>query len=185
MKKFKKDFDWDVIERDQQAPEEIIYVSKSEIKRDAQKYRNIASELVNLSQAKLEQLGLEKDTINHILQYKVIPSMEGKRRQVNYIAKLLRLYDLEVLEVAFKNANPTQQSGDDAQLDKRVRVTIERLLNPQFTEATIKALTGQLQGCDAEQVRNLLALYNQTNQANLANSELYRYFYNLYYVGLK
>ncbi|RIY32165.1 hypothetical protein CJP74_05200 [Psittacicella melopsittaci] len=180
MARFKKDFDWDQIARDNQADEEIIYVSKSEIKRDAKDYRKIAAQLVELNITKIIPLGFDNATLDAIKQAKVMKNMEAKRRQINFVAKQLRKYDLEELSLLLKETDPTGQvaAGSDVQLDKQIRVTIDRLQQPQFQERALDSLERQDPSFDRAKVLELLA---QTKAGeDPLNTELWNYFFALF-----
>ncbi|RIY32811.1 hypothetical protein CKF54_04185 [Psittacicella hinzii] len=180
MARFKKDFDWDQIERDNKEAEEIIYVSKSEIKRDAKDYRKITAQLVELNINKIVPLGFSQNVVDAIIKTKEMKNMEAKRRQINFVAKLLRKYDLEELHLLLKETDPTGQvaAGSDVQLDKKIRVTIERLQQPEFRERALDTLARQDAEFDRAKVVELLE-QTQVDQDPL-NTELWNYFYQFF-----
>ncbi|MFC6276184.1 ribosome biogenesis factor YjgA [Psittacicella hinzii] len=185
MARFKKDFDWAQIERDQQADEEIIYVSKSEIKRDAQDYRKIAANLVELNLNKILPLGFSSTVIDAIKAAKQMKSMEARRRQINYVAKQLRSYDLEELNQLLKETDPTGHiaAGSDVNIDKQIRVTIDRLLQPQFTSRALDALAKQEANFDRKLVLELLKQAKPGEDP--LNTDLWNYFYEFFRNRLK
>ncbi|PHM27420.1 ribosome biogenesis factor YjgA [Xenorhabdus budapestensis] len=79
--------------------EEIIWVSKSEIKRDAEILKKLGTELVELSKGELERIPLDEDLLAAIeLAQKI--KREGRRRQLQLIGKLLRARDPEPITTA-------------------------------------------------------------------------------------
>ncbi len=79
--------------------EEIIWVSKSEIKRDAEILKKLGAELVELSKSELERIPLDEDLLAAIeLAQKI--KREGRRRQLQLIGKLLRARDPEPITTA-------------------------------------------------------------------------------------
>ena len=79
--------------------EEMIYVSKSEIKRDAEALKKLGVELVQLSKNELSKIPLDEDMIYAIeLAQKI--KKEGYRRQIQYIGKLLRNRDIDPISQA-------------------------------------------------------------------------------------
>ncbi|MCW7761763.1 hypothetical protein B5C26_13965 [Photorhabdus luminescens] len=79
--------------------EEIIWVSKSEIKRDAEALKKLGTELVELSKSALERVPLDEDLLTAIeLAQKI--KREGRRRQLQFIGKLLRTRDVEPITTA-------------------------------------------------------------------------------------
>ncbi|MCX8587113.1 MULTISPECIES: ribosome biogenesis factor YjgA [unclassified Gilliamella] len=86
-------------EFDTDMDEEIIYVSKSEIKRDAEILKKMGVELVNLSKNELTKIPLDEDLLYAIeLAQKI--KKEGYRRQIQYIGKLLRSRNIDPITQA-------------------------------------------------------------------------------------
>ncbi|MDG2945447.1 ribosome biogenesis factor YjgA [Bisgaard Taxon 10/6] len=80
----KPELDWTDDEQ-----EEIIWVSKSEIKRDAEELKKLGAKLVELTQTNLDKIPLNErllDAINLARR----SEREAKRRQLQFIGKLLR-----------------------------------------------------------------------------------------------
>ena len=74
--------------------EEIIYVSKSELKRDAQQYQQLAIDLAAMSKKQRDKLPLSDDLIEAmVVADKIRAKSEAYRRHINYISKTLRLTD--------------------------------------------------------------------------------------------
>ena len=88
-KRKKEDFDWQDEEQ-----EEIIWVSKSEIKRDAEALKKLGEKLVELTKAKLDKIPLE-DALLEAVNLAQRLQKEARRRQLQYIGKLLRGIDVE------------------------------------------------------------------------------------------
>lgn len=86
-------------EFDTDMDEEIIYVSKSEIKRDAEILKKMGVELVNLSKNELTKIPLDEDLLYAIeLAQKI--KKEGYRRQIQYVGKLLRSRNIDPITQA-------------------------------------------------------------------------------------
>ncbi|OCF95914.1 ribosome biogenesis factor YjgA [Gilliamella sp. wkB308] len=86
-------------EFDTDMDDEIIYVSKSEIKRDAEILKKMGVELVNLSKNELTKIPLDEDLLYAIeLAQKI--KKEGYRRQIQYIGKLLRSRNIDPITQA-------------------------------------------------------------------------------------
>ncbi|CAK9886131.1 MAG: hypothetical protein XXXJIFNMEKO3_02555 [Candidatus Erwinia impunctatus] len=72
--------------------DEIIWVSKSEIKRDAEELKRLGAELIELSSHSLDKIPLDEDLRTAIeLAQKI--KKEARRRQLQLIGKLLRSRD--------------------------------------------------------------------------------------------
>ncbi|WP_158781243.1 ribosome biogenesis factor YjgA [Pantoea sp. BAV 3049] len=93
--------DWldDVPDNEEQEDDEIIWVSKSEIKRDAEELKRLGAELVDLSKNALDRIPLDEDLRTAIeLAQKI--KKEGRRRQLQLIGKMLRSRDEDPIRQA-------------------------------------------------------------------------------------
>lgn len=93
--------DWldDVPDNEEEEDEEIIWVSKSEIKRDAEELKRLGAELVDLSKNALDRIPLDEDLRVAIeLAQKI--RKEGRRRQLQLIGKMLRSRDEDPIRQA-------------------------------------------------------------------------------------
>ncbi|HRK56807.1 MAG TPA: ribosome biogenesis factor YjgA [Burkholderiaceae bacterium] len=71
--------------------------SKSERKRQMQSLQQLGQELVQLSAASLARLPIEPDLLAAILDAQTITAHEAKRRQLQYIGKLMRHADANAI----------------------------------------------------------------------------------------
>ena len=93
--------DWldDVPDNEEEEDDEIIWVSKSEIKRDAEELKRLGAELVELGKNSLDKIPLDEDLRAAIeLAQKI--KKEGRRRQMQLIGKMLRSRDEEPIRTA-------------------------------------------------------------------------------------
>jgi ribosome-associated protein len=111
----KKIDDWldDVPESNEnEEDDEIIWVSKSEIKRDAEALKDLGQEMVDLGKNSLDKLPLDDDLRTAIdLAQKI--KKEGRRRQLQLIGKMLRSRDVDPITTALdklKNRHNQQVS---------------------------------------------------------------------------
>jgi len=92
--------------------DEIIWVSKSEIKRDAEALKDLGQEMVDLGKNSLDKLPLDDDLRAAIdLAQKI--KKEGRRRQLQLIGKMLRSRDVDPITTALdklKNRHNQQVS---------------------------------------------------------------------------
>lgn len=77
--------------------DDIEYVSKSELKREAQRMRDLAQQLTELKQGLWSELPIS-DNLRHAITENVrLSSHEAKRRHLQYMGKLLRKEDLDAI----------------------------------------------------------------------------------------
>ena len=79
--------------------DEIIWVSKSEIKRDAEELKRLGAEMVDLGKNALDKLPLDTDLRDAIELAQRIKK-EGRRRQLQLIGKMLRNRDVDPIRQA-------------------------------------------------------------------------------------
>jgi ribosome-associated protein len=94
----------DVPDNDEEEDEEIIWVSKSEIKRDAEELKRLGAELVDLGKNSLDKIPLDERLRTEVELAQRIKK-EGRRRQLQLIGKLLRSIDVEPIRVALHKLN--------------------------------------------------------------------------------
>ncbi len=91
--------------------DEIIWVSKSEIKRDAEELKRLGAELVDLGKNALDKIPLDTDLRDAIELAQRIKK-EGRRRQLQLIGKMLRNRDVDPIRQASGQAEkPSQPAG--------------------------------------------------------------------------
>ncbi len=91
--------------RDADAPhDELGRPSKSQRKRDSTELQSLGAELVELPEAAFRALPLPEDLHEAMREYRRTRSHEGRRRQMQYIGKLMRGVDPEPLREALARA---------------------------------------------------------------------------------
>ncbi|ERK17399.1 MAG: ribosome biogenesis factor YjgA [Pantoea sp.] len=93
--------DWldDVPDNQEEEDEEIIWVSKSEIKRDAEELKRLGAELVDLGKNSLDKIPLDED-LRAAIELAQRIKKEGRRRQLQLIGKMLRARDEDPIRQA-------------------------------------------------------------------------------------
>jgi ribosome-associated protein len=68
-------------------------VSKTRRKREMLELQSVGAALVSLTESRLAQMDLEPELLQAVIEAKRIKSHEGKRRQLQYIGRLMRQVD--------------------------------------------------------------------------------------------
>lgn len=84
--------------------------SRTDLKRESAELQKLGEELLTLRADLLERLELSEKLKDAVLEAKRITNFEGKRRQMQFIGKLMRLVDPAVLETV-RSALSEQTSG--------------------------------------------------------------------------
>ncbi|WP_339692499.1 ribosome biogenesis factor YjgA [uncultured Pseudoalteromonas sp.] len=121
--------------------EEIIYISKSELKREAQEFHQLGAEIAKMGKKQRERLPLNDDLkAAMVVADKISNKSDAYRRHLNYIAKTLRTVEnIEeinaIIDIMLNKNNQAEvmikkieQLRDDliAQGDDLVNQTIEQ-----------------------------------------------------------
>lgn len=89
---------------DREPEQEPDIPSKSQRKRDAHKLQELGTRLTACSEVQLRKLQLPEKTIAAFLEFQRLPNSHGaRRRQLQFIGKLMRKFDYEQLNTALEN----------------------------------------------------------------------------------
>ncbi|HEN3250583.1 TPA: ribosome-associated protein [Yersinia enterocolitica] len=141
--------------------DEIIWVSKSEIKRDAEALKDLGTELVELGKNALEKISLDEDLLAAVeLAQKI--KKEGRRRQIQLIGKMLRARDVEPIQTALdklKNRHNQQVS-----LFHKLEILRDRLV--EEGDDVIPTVLELYPEADRQQLRSLVRNAQKEKAAN-------------------
>ena len=167
-RKKKEAFDWE--DEDQ---EEIIWVSKSEIKRDAEDLKQLGEKLVNLTKANLTKVPLD-DSLKDAIKLAQRLQKEARRRQLQYIGKLLRSIDAEPIREALEKIE-NKHNQQQAMLHK-----LEILRDELITkgDAALTDLLNEHPSADRQHLRNLIRAAQKEKEQNKP-SKAYREIYQI------
>lgn len=139
--------------------DDIIYVSKSEIKRDAEALKKLGVELVNLSKNEIAKIPLDEDLLYAIeLAQKI--KKEGYRRQIQYIGKLLRSRDIEPITLALDKLK--NRHNQQVALFHR----LEKLRDELIETGDAESIMGLFPSADRQQLRTLARLAKKELSSN-------------------
>ena len=141
-----------------QAPERT---SKSQRKRDMTALQDIGTELVMLNADRLAQIKLPERLAEAIFEAQRIRDFEGRRRQMQFIGKLMREVDPAPIRALLD-----QWSGVTRDLtarQRRVERWRERLL---AGDDALTSFAGDHPGCDLQHLRSLIASVKRDRALN-------------------
>ncbi|MGI9284809.1 MAG: ribosome biogenesis factor YjgA [Pseudomonadales bacterium] len=152
--------------------------SKSQLKREMTALQDLGETLVKLSDRDLERVPVDENLKTEILKARSIRQREGRRRQLQYIGKLMRSIDCTPIEAAL------QQMAAGNRAEARQFHALEDLRD-QLIANTDGALENTLQtypNADRQHLRQLIrnAGYEQTSGKPPASArKLFRYLREL------
>jgi len=130
------------------APEPI---SKSQHKRDMAALRDLGASLLDLPQARVDALPLSEKLAGALRDARRITSHEARRRQVQYIGKLMREQDPAPIRAALDEAAGKSAAARARQ--KQLEQWRERLLKD---DAALTEFAGAYPGADLQVLRTLI-----------------------------
>lgn len=136
---------------DDEEKEEIIWVSKSEIKRDAEILKELGENLVNLTPGKLAKINLPENIFDAVTLAQRLQK-EARRRQLQYVGKLLRNVDAEPIQEALDKLENKHQH-QQAILHKIEFCREELILEG---DQALSALLNEYPQIDRQQLRSLI-----------------------------
>lgn len=155
--------DWldDVPDNEEEEDEEIIWVSKSEIKRDAEELKRLGGELVELGKNSLDKIPLDEDLRAAIeLAQKI--KKEGRRRQMQLIGKMLRSRDEEPIRTALDKLK--NRHNQQVALFHKLEVLRDRLVE-QGDDAVPEVLN-LYPHADRQQLRTMIRNAQKEKEGN-------------------
>ena len=170
-RKKKEAFDWE--DEDQ---EEIIWVSKSEIKRDAEDLKQLGEKLVNLTKANLTKVPLD-DSLKDAIELAQRLQKEARRRQLQYIGKLLRSIDAEPIREALEKIE-NKHNQQQAMLHMLHKLEILRDELIAKGDAALTDLLNEHPSADRQHLRNLIRAAQKEKEQNKP-SKAYREIYQI------
>lgn len=159
--------------------EEIIYVSKSEMKRDMLAIQELGEAIVKLSPGQFDTIPLEDETLAEAIHTaRRIKHREGLRRQMQYIGKLMRKTDISAIAAAY------QQLQDGRLQEAQKFHQLEQWRDQLIAEgpAAIETVMEKHPQADRQHLRQLVMQANrevQQNKAPASARKLFRYLREL------
>ncbi|MEJ2763903.1 ribosome biogenesis factor YjgA [Photobacterium sp. MCCC 1A19761] len=168
--------------KNQRAPweeeEEIIWVSKSEMKRDMEALQKIGEELVALKPNALAKIPLDdalRDAIKDAQRFK----NEARRRQLQLIGKMMRQIEIEPIQVALDKLR-NKHSQTTAQLHKLEQKRDALIDNG---DSIINEIMADHPQADRQRLRQLVRQASKEKTQNKpakAYREIFQYLKELY-----
>lgn len=152
--------------------------TKSALKRQMEALQKIGEALVALPEAQLKKIPLENPLLDAIMTARSLKSHEAKRRQLQYIGKIMRNIDVEPVQAALEKVQNKSREGK-AQFHQ-----IERWRDRLIAEGdtALEQFIEQYPDADRQHIRQLMRKAQQDvkKQKNTGGeTELFRYVRDL------
>jgi ribosome-associated protein len=126
-------------------------VSKTRRKQEMHELQALGAALVELTEAQLRGLELDEDLRRAVQEARRITSHEARRRQLQYIGRLMR--DVDPAPIRARLAAIEGGSAESAARHKRLEQLRERLLGD---DAALTDFLAAHPGADAQELRTLI-----------------------------
>ncbi|NIG88750.1 MAG: ribosome-associated protein [Serratia symbiotica] len=177
MKKQPKDYLYNVPMNAIQDKDERIWVSKSEIKRNAEAVKDLGAELVDLGKNALERMPLDEDLRTAIeLAQKI--KKEGRRRQLQLIGRMLRTRYVEPIQTALGKLK--KLDNQQIFLFNKLAMLSDRLV--EESDDALPSILGLYPEADCQKLRSLVRNVQKeqaTNKPPKAYRQIFQYLRNL------
>jgi ribosome-associated protein len=125
--------------------------SKTRLKQDSHELQNLGEALVELPQNRLDGLQISEPLLDAVREYKRTRSFEGRRRQMQYIGKLMRRADTEPIRQAVTDMQ-LGRAQDSLALHQAERWRVELIAN----DDALTRWAAEHADCDLQQLRSLV-----------------------------
>ena len=125
--------------------------SKTRLKQEAHDLQELGEAVVALPDARIDTLAVSETLLDAIRQFKKTKTFEGRRRQMQYIGKLMRIHDVEAIRQAVTDMQ-LGRAQDSLALHQAERWRAELLADD---DAATRWITGHPE-TDVQQLRSLI-----------------------------
>ena len=126
-------------------------VSKTRRKREMIELQSLGAALVELPESQVRAMALDEGLVAAVLEAKRVRSHEAKRRQLQYIGRLMRSLDPEPIRAQLAAAEGS--SAQAAAAHRRLEAWRERLL---ADDAALTSFASEHPGADLQELRALI-----------------------------
>jgi len=144
--------------------------SRSQLKRDSQELRDMGAQLVQMPNAHLNKITMDSSLMAAIKEARRLKSNDARRRQIQYIGKLMRNMDLTEIRHSVEKLN--HQSQTFRQHFAMLEQWRDRLID-EGNDA-IEEFLAAFPNADRQQIRNLSRQAGREKNGS-AKSKLFKY----------
>jgi ribosome-associated protein len=152
--------------------------SKSQLKRDAHALQQLGTELLEIPEADWFCLQLPEGLIEALREAKRIHSRSARKRQLQYIGKMMRDLDPEPIQQYFEQLR--LKTRQQAQIQHELEGWRDRMLAEG--DAAVQAFLEQHEGADRQHLRQLVRRARKEREQNKppkSSRALFRYLRDL------
>jgi len=149
--------------------------SKTQRKRDMLERQKLGEQLLGLSERQLNALPLESQLLDALIDAKTIRSREGRRRQQQYIGRLMRTADTQAIEKQLLLWQHGHRLADPSPLSEAAETLAQSLLEDP---ATLTQLLERYPQVEVQPLRQLLRTNRQRQRQDLPPGDAWEQLVN-------
>lgn len=142
--------------------EEIEYISKSQMKREMLALQALGEKLVELTPMQLEQLELPEELLSAINQAQAIKKHGARRRQLQFIGRLMRSVDADAIQHQLDNIS--RHSAESISRHHQMEKWRDKLL--EDGDSALTEFINTYPDADRQQLRTLIRSAIQERHQN-------------------
>jgi ribosome-associated protein len=135
--------------------------SKTDLKRESTELQKLGEQLLTLRADLLERLQLSEKLVDALAEARRITNFEGRRRQMQFVGKLMRLLEPEALQAA-RDALDEQNKGS-ARETQTLHLAEQWRAELVADEDALSRWMAQFPGTDSQQLRALIRQARKDN----------------------
>lgn len=144
--------------------------SRSQLKRDSQELRDMGEQLVLMANSHLEKINMDSSLLAAIKEARRLKNLDARRRQIQYIGKLMRNMDLTEIRYSIEKLN--HQSQTFRQHFAQLEQWRDRMIDEG--NSAIEEFLMAYPNADRQQIRNLLRQAGR-EKTDSAKTKLFKY----------
>lgn len=143
----------------EEPPQQPSEVSRSSRKRDAKSIEQLVHDLVDMADADFARLPASERILTELAQTRMTKGHGSKKRQIKFVAGLLRAELDEVDQLKAFVAGDHQQQRDDARLTHQLEALREKLCDSETAKSAMEEARGLFSGLDVIELKRLVGAY--------------------------
>ncbi|OQY24489.1 MAG: hypothetical protein B6I37_03195 [Desulfobacteraceae bacterium 4572_35.2] len=143
----------------EEAPQQPSAVSRSSRKRDAKSIEQLVHDLVDMADADFARLPASERILSELAQTRVTKGHGSRKRQLKFVAGLLRSDLDEADQLKAFVAGDHQQQRDDSRLTHQLEVLREKLCDKETAKSALEEARELFSGLDVIELKRLVGAY--------------------------
>ena len=138
-------------------------LSKSQVKRDMHKLQAPGESFITMNEKQLTSLPLSEELLDAIYIARKMPPKEARRRQIQYIGRLMREGNHEEIQAAYDKL----QSRNDQYIHRQHQIERYRDLLIENDKSVFQSLVSTCPNIDIQRLRQLIRNAQKEREDNL------------------